>query len=348
MRDFYGKKYKWYIALPAILFILFIFLAFVSPGIPQGIDITGGTVIIVRSEQELSSAQIEQVIKEEFRLTELRVSTITSPTGYGAWIEYSNDPVAVEAEQLILQAENSLGAPEESIEFSNSALALLGREAQAFPNPKLALLEAQGALAEYKEAFSQRLQSVLSERLGLGDDVEFQKREVSPTLGATFYESGSLVAFWSVVFVVAIVFIFFRKVVPSVAIILAAALDILAAMAGMAVFSIPLSLASIPALMMLIGYSVDTDIMLTHRLLKRTSQSPERRAAESMKTGLTMTGTTLAALIAMLVVSYFYQIEVIYQIAAVLVFGLIGDLFSTWFMNAPILLWYVERKGGRA
>jgi preprotein translocase subunit SecF len=49
----------------------------------------------------------------------------------------------------------------------------------------------------------------------------------------------------------------------------------------------------------------------------------------------------------MLVVSYFYQIEVIYQIAAVLFFGLVGDLISTWLMNAPVLLWYIESKGGK-
>jgi preprotein translocase subunit SecF len=84
--------------------------------------------------------------------------------------------------------------------------------------------------------------------------------------------------------------------------------------------------------------------MLTSRMLKGKDGTPGERATASMKTGLTMTGTTLGALIAMLVVSYFYQIEVIYQISAILFFGLIGDMISTWLMNAPILLWFVEKK----
>jgi len=49
----------------------------------------------------------------------------------------------------------------------------------------------------------------------------------------------------------------------------------------------------------------------------------------------------------MLIVSYFYQIEVIFQIAAILFFGLLADLISTWFMNAPLLLWHIENKGGK-
>lgn len=343
MNNFYENNYKRYIALPAVLFIIFIILAFFYPGIPQGIDLTGGTEIIVHHEGEIDSVQVQNLLEEEFQLTELTVVQTAS----GFRIKYRSDPVAVEAESLILQAENSLENEEESIAFSNQALEFLGRDTQQFANPKLALLEAQTALADYKEAFSQTLLNVLSEKLGLGENVEFQRREVSPTLGSTFYQSGAMVAFWSTVLVIIVVFAFFRKIVPSMAIILAAVFDILAAMAGMAIFGIPLSLASIPALMMLIGYSVDTDIMLTHRLTKRSSEPASKRAMDSMKTGLTMTGTTLAALASMLIFSYIYQIDIIFQISAVLMFGLIGDLFSTWFMNAPILLWYIERKGGK-
>ena len=56
------------------------------------------------------------------------------------------------------------------------------------------------------------------------------------------------------------VFIIFRNLVPSLAVILAAFCDIIIAIGGMSVFGIPLSLASVGALLMLIGYSVDTDI----------------------------------------------------------------------------------------
>jgi len=66
-----------------------------------------------------------------------------------------------------------------------------------------------------------------------------------------------------------------------------------------------------------------------------------------MITGLTMTSTAIAALLAMLVLSYFSQIEVIFQISAIIIFGLVAGILSTWFMNAAVLLWYIEGRGGK-
>jgi preprotein translocase subunit SecF len=353
MKDFYGTRYKKLLIIPAILLIIFLFLILIYPGINRGIDLTGGTVIIVRSDKELSRAQIESVIKSEFDLVELRVSTISSPTGYGAWIQYSKNPVASDAEVLIASAEASIGDENtsddsQSIAFSNQAIKRLGGNEQEFKNAKLALLAAQQALASYKEEFSKKMQAALSEKLSLGQNVDFQQREVSATLGNASYESGILVAVWGIILVFIVIFLFFREIVPSIAVMQAALFDIIAAMAGMAFFGIPFSLVSISALLMLIGYSVDTDIMLTHRVLKRKEKTPSERAAEALGTGLTMTGTTLAALGVMIVISFFYQIEVIYQITVVLFVGLLGDLVSTWITNVSILLLFLERKKAKA
>ena len=125
---------------------------------------------------------------------------------------------------------------------------------------------------------------------------------------------------------------------------MSAAFDVLTALAFMAVFQVPVSLVSIPALLMLIGYSIDTDVMLTARVLKRTHATPVIRAVESMETGLTMTITSLAAAFLMMVLSSFAQIIILFQIAFVLTFGLFGDLVATWLLNAPLLLMYKNRK----
>ena len=319
-------------------------LSFVAPGFSQGIDLTGGNLIIVRSQTELSEQEITSVLNAEFDLTELKVSTIASPTGYGAWIEYSKDPLATKAEGMINNAIKTIDDEPTSTTYSIEAITLLGKEVGEYGNAKLALLGAQDALASYKEDFSTRLQTLLSTKLNLGEDVEFQKKEISQTLGQESQFAAAQIFLVGMVLIVIIIFLAFRQVVPSIAIILAMAFDILAGLTGMALMNIPLSLTTIPALLMLVGYSVDTDIMLTTRLLKDKTGSARERAAGSMKTGLTMTGTTLAALSAMIIISYFNQIEVIYYIATILLFGLLGDIISTWLMNAPILLWFVERK----
>ncbi|MFZ3059480.1 MAG: protein translocase subunit SecF [Candidatus Methanoperedens sp.] len=146
-----------------------------------------------------------------------------------------------------------------------------------------------------------------------------------------------------------VVFIVFRTFVPSIAVLISAFADIAFAAAMMDVFGIVLSLGTVAALLMLIGYSVDTDILLTTRLLKRKGELGDK-IKDAMKTGLTMTTTTLAALIALFVVSSgsylvstFTRIDIIRDISVVLIFGLIADIINTWMTNVGILKWYIEK-----
>ena len=147
-----------------------------------------------------------------------------------------------------------------------------------------------------------------------------------------------------------VVFIIFRTFVPSIAVVISAFADIVFAMAMMNIFGIVLSFGTLAALLMLIGYSVDTDILLTTRLLKRKGEVQDK-LREAMKTGLTMTLTTLAALVALFfvssgssLISSFTRIDIIRDISIVLIFGLIGDIINTWMTNVGILRWYMEKQ----
>lgn len=151
------------------------------------------------------------------------------------------------------------------------------------------------------------------------------------------------------IFMAATVFIVFREPVPSIGVILAALFDIIIAIGGMSLFKIPLSIASVGALLMLIGYSVDTDILLTTRLLKRKEGTVIERAKAAMKTGLTM---SLAAIVAMLIlylstVIFMPKATTLSNISAVLIIGLCGDIITTWLMNLGILRWYIEKRQAR-
>lgn len=140
------------------------------------------------------------------------------------------------------------------------------------------------------------------------------------------------------------VFIIFRNFVPSIAVILAALCDIIIAIGGMSIFGIPLSLASVGALLMLIGYSVDTDILLTTRVLKRREGTIVERAKDAMGTGFTMAAAAIGSMVALYLVVRFFMpnAEVLDQIAAVLIIGLVADVLATWLMNLGILRWYME------
>ncbi len=148
-----------------------------------------------------------------------------------------------------------------------------------------------------------------------------------------------------------VVFIIFRTFVPSLAVVISAFSDIVIAAAFMNIAGIELSLGTVAALLMLIGYSVDSDILLTTRLLKRRGEVDEN-ISRAMHTGLTMTTTTLAALAVMYLVSTFSylvtssvsQINLLSDIAIVLIFGLIADIMNTWLLNTGILRWHISRS----
>ena len=145
------------------------------------------------------------------------------------------------------------------------------------------------------------------------------------------------------------VFFVFRDPVPSAAIILSAVCNLSIAVGGMSIFGIPISVASVGALLMLIGYGVDTDILLTTRLLKRREGTLDERAEGACKTGLTLTITALISMIVLFIVVKLFipAASVLEEISAVLILGLVSDLLSTWLMNFGILKWHVEHRGGR-
>jgi preprotein translocase subunit SecF len=46
-------------------------------------------------------------------------------------------------------------------------------------------------------------------------------------------------------------------------------------------------------------------------------------------------------------VSWFGSVQILMDIAAVLLIGLVADIFNTWLTNVGILKWYVLKGGGK-
>ena len=147
-----------------------------------------------------------------------------------------------------------------------------------------------------------------------------------------------LIAF---IFMGIVVFLYFRTIVPSLAVILAAVSDIIVTMAVVNIIGIKLSTAGIAAFLMLIGYSVDTDILLSTKVIKGKQGTVMDRVYSAMKTGLMMTMTTITAITIALI---FSQSVIISQIMIILLIGLGIDLINTWIQNVGLLRLYMEKK----
>ena len=136
-----------------------------------------------------------------------------------------------------------------------------------------------------------------------------------------------------------LVFLMFRTFVPSVAVVASAFSDIVIPLALMRLFEIPLTLGTVAALLMLIGYSVDSDLLLNNHILRRHGDF-YTSTFRAMRTGVTMTITSISAMIVMTVVASLLGIPLLPEVGIVLVFGLTADLMNTYLLNVSLLRYY--------
>jgi preprotein translocase subunit SecF len=168
--------------------------------------------------------------------------------------------------------------------------------------------------------------------------------QIGESFGKTLQYQALVALLFSFIGMAIVIFLAFRTFVPAVAVIVSAFADMVMTAAAMNIIGIPLSLGTVAALLMLIGYSVDSDILLTNRVLKRQGKLNEKLTG-AFNTGIIMTSTTLAATAALFIVSWFGSVQILMEISAVLLIGLLFDIMNTWLTNAGILKWYALKGG---
>ena len=192
------------------------------------------------------------------------------------------------------------------------------------------------------ETYSENIENLIEEINSTLKIKEYEISEISPKLSSEVLKevaNGIIFAFLAMALVI---FILFRVPIPSFAVVISAFTDLVGALFLMNILGIKLSLITFTALLMLLGYSVDTDILLTTRVLKERGKFDEQYK-KALKTGLTMTLTSLVALASIVFVSGYNS--VFGKLASVLILGLLVDIPSTWIQNAIILDIYKEKHG---
>lgn len=164
---------------------------------------------------------------------------------------------------------------------------------------------------------------------------------ISPTLSNAFFKQAILILLISFVLMSLVIFLYFKKLVPSGAVVLSAIFDVIVTIGILDMIGHRVSIAGIGALLMIVGYSIDTDVLLTNRVYKEKGYNYFEKTFFAFKTGVLMSFTTLVAGISAMILT---NSSVIYEIALILVIGLIVDFISTWVQNASILLWWLEDK----
>ena len=203
----------------------------------------------------------------------------------------------------------------------------------------------QAADDQYIVQFTSTDQEALSEQAEgnlepTGDDDVVQSVSVT---SASFGEQAQQTALLGIgvafVGMSVIAFLLFRTFVPSIAIVISAFSDIMIPLAFMNVVGIDLTLGTVAALLMLIGYSVDSDILLNNHILRRSGDFYES-THRAMRTGVTMTVTSMVAMLVMAISAYAFGIGLLASVGIILFVGLAADLMNTYMLNLSLLRWY--------
>ncbi len=200
-----------------------------------------------------------------------------------------------------------------------------------------------GVIIEVADIQEKDLRNILKTKY----DIDFENKEeydpglAASSFGETFYRGLLIALLFSFILMSIVIFFSFKTFIPSLAVISAALTDILAALAVIDILGIKLSAAGIVSFLLIIGYSIDTDILLTTRMLKRHDAPLIERIKSSMKTGLTMTFAAIAAL----VTGYFVALpQELKQMFLIISIALIFDIITTYAGNAGILIHYCKKK----
>lgn len=182
--------------------------------------------------------------------------------------------------------------------------------------------------------------------IGKGIGIELSEGDYSvevmgDSLGASFFKETMVALLMAFLLMGIVVFICFKIPVPSMAVILATFSDIVITLAVVNLIGLKISTGGIAAFLTLIGYGVDTNILLTSKVLNSKESSVFERLISALKTGMTMTFTILAAVIVALI---FTESDVIREIMIILAIGQVADIINTWIQNAAILRIYMEKK----
>ncbi len=330
--SWYNKNYKKLLIIPAVvlaLSLIYITIFYIQTGdiINKDVSLTGGTTITIQTD--ISQQEISDAISQN--LTDFELQTISDNAGNQIQLIIAVSEGNTDSLELVL--ENFLGyklTSENSSKETTSAslsedfykqlivavlLAFFWMAAVVF------LIFSKGKKAKFWTV-------VLNIALGFFMGNFFLT--INPIISAIIF----------ITFATILIRIYIKNSVPAFAVMLSAFADIIMTLALVNIIGMKISTAGIVAFLMLIGYSVDTDILLTTRLLKK-HESVNAALSRAFKTGTTMTITSIIAITAALIVVFSFS-SVLNQIFTILLIGLGFDLFNTWITNASIIKWYVS------
>ncbi len=195
-----------------------------------------------------------------------------------------------------------------------------------------------GLIIEASDIHGEQLLNTTKEIIDFSD---YSIETMGSSLGSSFFKQMFVAVLVAFLFMGFVFQLYFKSLYATFAALLSAFLDIFITMGIMDLLNVRLTAGGIAAYLMLIGYSVDTSILLSTKLLKEESKDVNIALFGAMKTGFTMSAAGIAAT----GISFLLTNNVtLKQIMLILIVGLVIDLITTWIGNVPLLRFYLEKN----
>lgn len=328
--DLYDKQYKKLLIISFLILafsISFIAYEYATTGdfMERGVSLKGGLTLTIPTTEPIDANALQSELSSKFPEGDFDIRILAS-SGRQAAVSISASDVT---EAPLVQA--------------------LEERFGKFKEGDYAVEVTGGSLGEsfFKETFKAIILAFLL--MGVVVFLYFSESTLSKVIVSALSFTVALIVFFSkspalniiaLLLSLILIWLYYKFSIPSLAVMLAAASSMVTTLAVIDLLGVKLSTGGIAGFLMLIGYSVDTDILLSTRILKIKSGTVLDKTIGAMKTGLTMTFAAMGAVLSAYLIT---EATMLKQIMLILFIGLFFDIIYTWIQNAGILRWHLEK-----
>lgn len=192
-------------------------------------------------------------------------------------------------------------------------------------------------ISDAKEKLSNLTDKVITEN-------DFSMGYQSASIASSFFNEFGIIILISFTLMGLVALYYFKSPINALTTAFATLTNIIVVVGMMNLLKEPLSVPGIGAILMLLGLSTDTDILLASNLVNKSVKESVEKLRRIFMTELTI---SIAAITNALVIYLLTGIDVIRSIALILLIGTIADLMSTIFFSSGLMIMYNEWRQKR-
>ena len=157
---------------------------------------------------------------------------------------------------------------------------------------------------------------------------------VGPELGNIFFSQITTLLLIAYVFLFITNLFIYKNPVVGATIILSSLTNIIAVFGIMNLLNQKFSFAGFSSLLMLIAFAIDTNVILTTKVLSAPKEEFYEQYKKALITGITI---NFDLIISMLIVLYLTNSSLLMNIAQVQIIGFTADIVNAWILNAALI-----------